>query len=325
MSDLAFVGEESEGHGAHDCAEVPVVERTAWRTAEIAPGVTVERALPVRKRRTVGAWCFLDLAGPFDPARSIPMDIGPHPHIGLQTVTWLFEGQAVHRDSLGSEQVIRPNQLNLMSSGSGIAHSEHAPHEGVDASVHLAQLWVALPASVRDTAPTFAHHPELPVVQHGSTSATVLVGEHDGARSPAQMHTGIVGLDLVAQGEQSCRLPLDADFEHAAVVIDGSAEVAGEHLERGELLYLGRHRADLTFATSRDSRVLIVGGEPFDDEILMWWNFVARTRDEIAAARSDWMRDAGLEDGGATGRFLPVPGDDGPPIPAPPLPWMARR
>jgi quercetin 2,3-dioxygenase len=296
------------------------VERTPWRTAEIAPGVSVERALPLRQRRTVGAWCFLDLAGPFDPARSVPMDVGPHPHIGLQTVTWMLDGEALHRDSLGSEQLIRPHQLNLMTSGAGIAHSEHAPPEA-SASVQLAQLWVALPESVRAGASSFEHHPQLPIVEQAGLETTVLVGDHDGAASPARMHTGIVGLDLHAQGAINTRLPLDADFEHAAVVLSGSVELAGEPLARGELLYLGRHRQDLSIETSADARLLIVGGEPFESEIQMWWNFVARTRDEIESARSDWMRDAGLEEGGPTGRFLPVPGDDGPPIPAPSVPW----
>jgi redox-sensitive bicupin YhaK (pirin superfamily) len=320
MSDLASVDAESPIHGAGDGADVAVAERTPWRSAEIAPGVSVERALPLRKRRTVGAWCFLDLAGPFDPARSIPMDVGPHPHIGLQTVTWMLDGQAVHRDSLGSEQLIRPQQLNLMTSGAGIAHSEHATPEVVN-NVQLAQLWVALPEAVREGASSFTHHPELPLVDHQGLATTVLVGEHDGSSSPARMHTGIIGLDLHAPEALATRLPLDGDFEHAAVVLSGSVELAGERLERGELLYLGRHRRELAVETSSDARFLILGGEPFGADILMWWNFVARSRHEIEAARSDWMRDAGLEEGGPTGRFLPVPGDDGPPIPAPALPW----
>jgi redox-sensitive bicupin YhaK (pirin superfamily) len=207
-----------------------------------------------------------------------------------------------------------------MTSGGGIAHSEHAP-PGSASSVQLAQLWVALPESVRDGASSFTHHPELPVIDQDGLVTTVLVGEHDGDRSPAVMHTGIVGLDVHAQGAVSTRLPLDADFEHAAVVLSGSVELAGERLERGELLYLGRHRREVAVQSADGARLLIVGGEPFDSEIVMWWNFVARTRQEIEAARSDWMRDAGLEVGGPTGRFLPVPGDDGAPVPAPELPW----
>lgn len=322
MSDLAFVDEESQGHGARDCADQAVAERTPWRSAEIAPGVTVERVLPLRKRRTVGAWCFLDLAGPFEPARSVPMDVGPHPHIGLQTVTWMLQGEAMHRDSLGNAQAIRPRQLNLMTSGAGIAHSEH----GTDgqAGVELAQLWVALPEHVRSGSASFAHHAELPLVNQPGMTTTVLAGEHDGVRSPAQMHTGIVGLDVAVSVAANTRLPLTADFEHAAVVLSGSVELAGERLERGELLYLGRHRRELSLSASTDARLLIIGGEPFESEIVMWWNFVARSREEIEAARSDWMRDAGLEDDGPTGRFLPVPGDSGAPIPAPALPWRPR-
>jgi redox-sensitive bicupin YhaK (pirin superfamily) len=321
MSDLAFVDESSTGGGSENCPDGGVVERTAWRRAEIAPGVHVERALPLRARRTVGAWCFLDLAGPFDPAAGVPMDIGPHPHIGLQTVTWLFDGEVLHRDSLGSEQLIRPGELNLMTSGHGVVHSEHGPSAGHAGTVHLAQMWVALPESRRHGDAAFEHHADLPTVEHDGARVTVILGSHDGAASPATVHTPIVGLDVRAHG--ATNLPLNRDFEYAAIVVEGDAVIAGEPLAPGELLYLGRGRTDLTLTAQEPARLMLLGGEPFESPIVMWWNFVGRTREEIVAARADWLRDAQLEDGPASGRFPAVVDDPEPPIAAPPTPWAA--
>jgi redox-sensitive bicupin YhaK (pirin superfamily) len=335
VSDLVFTDEASAGGGSEDCPDGGVVERTPWRRAEIAPGVHVERALPLRARRTVGAWCFLDLAGPFDPAAGIPMDVGPHPHIGLQTVTWLFDGEVMHRDSLGSEQAIRPGELNLMTSGGGVVHSEHGPTVGEAGTVHLAQMWVALPESRRHGAADFEHHANLPTVRHSGASVTVILGEHAGARSPATVHTPIVGLDV--QLESAADLPLDPAFEHAAIVVSGAADICGEPLAPGELLYLGRRREALPLRCDAPARLLVLGGEPFESPIVMWWNFVGRSRDEIVAARRDWMRAAGFDEGGpdlagpdltahdgeALPRFPAVPGDPSAPIPAPPTPWPA--
>jgi redox-sensitive bicupin YhaK (pirin superfamily) len=325
VSDLAFPEEASRSEGLEGCADDAVIERTPWRTAEIAPGVTVERALPLRKRRTVGAWCFLDLAGPFDPASGVPMDIGPHPHIGLQTVTWLFDGEVLHRDSLGSVQTIRPGQLNLMTSGGGVVHSEHSPRDVNGTGVHLAQLWIALPDGQRHGAASFEHHAVLPVADHAQgVSATVIVGHHAGLQSPATVHSPLVGLDVALLAGAQSALPIDREFEHAAIVISGEVTIAGESLRRGELLYLGRHRTELPLTASVESRLLIVGGEPFESEILMWWNFVARTRTEIVLARDEWMRDAGLAEGRGPGRFPMIDDDPSPPIPAPPAPWNAE-
>lgn len=326
MSDLAFVNDETHSDGAHDCSDVPVVERTQWRVAEIAPGVTVERALPLRKRRTVGAWCFLDLAGPFDPAHGVPIDIGPHPHIGLQTVTWLFDGEVMHRDSVGSVQTIKPGELNLMNAGNGIVHSEHSPADVNGTGVHLAQLWIALPETARHGAPSFEHHEHLPIVEIGDgVRAQVLIGEHAGVRSPATAHTPIVGLDVVAEPGSAASLPLDPEFEYAAIVVSGEVTIAGEAMHRGELLYLGRRRSELVTASDTGARWMLLGGEPFESEIVMWWNFVGRSREEITEARSQWMRAAGFDDSGvARGdsvRFPVIAGDPSPSIPAPDLPW----
>ncbi|HVF76402.1 MAG TPA: pirin family protein [Acidimicrobiales bacterium] len=243
-------------------------------------GVPVRRLLPKRTRRTVGAWCFVDHLGPTDVA----LDIGPHPHIGLHTVTWLLDGEVLHRDSLGSEQAIRPGQLNLMTAGHGIAHSEETPASYRGAH-HGVQLWVAQPESTRHGGPAFEHHAELPVVEQPTFTATVLVGELAGARSPARSDTPLVGADLRLRAGRTV-LPLDPAFEHAVAVFDGAARVDGHAVEAGTLAYLAPGRDELVL--DGDARALLLGGEPFDDTVLMWWNFVARTRGEVDAARADW-------------------------------------
>jgi redox-sensitive bicupin YhaK (pirin superfamily) len=267
-----------------------VIERTPSHLAEVG-GMAVRRALPRHDRRTVGAWCFLDH---FGPATDTVMEIGPHPHIGLQTVTWLVAGELLHRDSLGSEQPIRPGQLNLMTSGRGIAHAEEMP--GGPQSVHGAQLWIALPEATRHGPSAFEHHADLPVVGAGALEVTVLLGELDGVRSPARTDTDLVGLALAGTG--AAHLALDPAFEHALVVLDGTVAVGDEVLVPGELAYLGPGRDDLAVEAAPGTHALVVGGVPFPDRITMWWNFVARSRDEIDAAHEDWDAE--------TDRFGPV-------------------
>jgi redox-sensitive bicupin YhaK (pirin superfamily) len=273
-------------------------------------GLGVTRTLPNRQRRTVGAWCFLDAYGPHDLSGSAGMRVGPHPHTGLQTVSWLVAGEIEHRDSLGSRQDIRPGQLNLMTAGRGIAHSEQTPaeHGGVLQGV---QLWVALPNADRDVPPAFAHHADLPVVAEGGLTATVLMGDLAGARSPARCYTPLVGAEVTLAAGSDARLPLRPDFEYAVLTLDGEATVDGVPLKPGPLLYLGDGRSALRFAAGTPARVLLLGGEPFAERLVMWWNFVARDHDEIVEARADWI------DGG---RFGEVHGYDGDPIPAPPMP-----
>jgi len=269
----------------------------------------VHRALPRAGRRLVGPWCFLDHYGPLTFGAGKPMDIGPHPHIGLQTVTWLIEGEALHRDSLGSEQMIQPGQLNLMTAGVGIAHSEETPgrHSG---KLHGLQLWVALPDAHRHVAPSFDHHADLPVVATGACRVVVLMGEFDGVRSPARAYSGMVGAEVVALGDDSVNLPLDPDFEHAIIAIEGRVSLREQVLAPATLYYLGIGREAVPLTVSFGSRLMVLGGEPFGERVLMWWNFVARTPEEIAAARHDW------EEGR---RFGSVPKYVGDRIPAPPL------
>jgi redox-sensitive bicupin YhaK (pirin superfamily) len=270
----------------------------------------VRRALPQRARRTIGAWCFVDHFGPADDAVSI----GPHPHIGLHTVTWLLEGEAVHHDSLGSEQPLRPGQLNLMSAGNGIAHAEEGrtPPPQPRPLTHGAQLWVAQPESTRHGAPAFEHHGELPQVELAAAIATVLLGTVDGATSPARADSPIVGIDVAARPGRSV-VPLRSDHEHGVVVLSGAIAIGDEVIEPGVLAYLGTDRDELVITAAEDARVLVLGGEPFGEAISMWWNFVARTHDEIDEARAAWQ--AADED-----RFAPVESHLGR-IAAPATPW----
>jgi redox-sensitive bicupin YhaK (pirin superfamily) len=277
-------------------------------------GLEVTRTLPSKHRRMVGAWCFLDAYGPHRLAGSAGMRVGPHPHIGLQTVSWLVAGEIVHRDSLGSRQEIRPGRLNLMTAGRGISHSEETPavHSGVLQGV---QLWVALPGPDRAVPPAFAQHAELPVLTDGGLTATVLMGELAGAVSPARCFTPLLGAELTLAAGSRATVPLRAGFEYAVLVLDGAATVADVPVRPGPLLYLGPGRTELRLTAEPRTRLMLLGGEPFAEQIVMWWNFVGRDHDEIVAARQAWQDRAA---GG--GPFGTVRGYDGPAIPAPPMP-----
>jgi redox-sensitive bicupin YhaK (pirin superfamily) len=268
-----------------DAAEPAGVDVLDDRVAEVG-GLTVRRALPRRGRRTVGPWCFLDHFGPAS-VEEASMQVGPHPHIGLATVTWVVEGEVLHRDSLGTEQLVRPGQLNLMSAGRGVAHAEESP-AGTEGSLHGVQLWVAQPEATRTGAPGFEHHGTLPVVEvAGGTVATVVVGELGTERSPARADHPAVAVDLALRAE--VELPLAPAFEHALVVLEGVVHVDGADVAPGQLAHLGPGRDGVAVAAAGGTaRALLVGGAPFPFPPVMWWNFVGRTREEVAAAREDW-------------------------------------
>jgi len=275
-------------------------------------GTPVQRLLPQRARRTIGAWCFVDHFGPADVPEAA-MRVGPHPHIGLQTVTWVLDGEVVHHDSLGSEQLIKPGQLNLMTAGRGVAHAEETP-AGASGRLHGLQLWVAQPEETRSGAAAFEHHSALPEVEAGGVAASVLVGELAGVASPARTDSPLVGADLVVRGPAT--LPLDPRFEHGVAVVDGPLLVDGTAVAPGAFAYLAPGRAEVGLEPAAGgatpARALLLGGVPFEEPILMWWNFVARSRDEMVEARQDW--EAGSD------RFGPVETGLGR-IPAPPPLW----
>lgn len=252
-------------------------------------GLMVRRLLPQRPRRMVGAWCFLDLFGPARFAEGRAMDVAPHPHCGLQTVTWLLQGEAVHKDSLDSEAVARPGALNIMTSGRGIAHSEETPERN-SGRLHGVQLWVALPDAHRDDAPVFDHHPERPVVDLGAAQAIVIVGELGGVTAPARTFSPLLGAELRVPARSDAVVPLRADFEHALVPLEAPLRAEGERLEVDHLHYFEPGHTEVALRSEADpARVLLLGGAPFQEPILMWWNFVARTTEEIVAAREDWQ------------------------------------
>ena len=288
--------------------ENPIL-RIEGRIAEIGTGLKIARLVPSRMRRTIGAWCFLDHAGPVNFAAGEGMNVGPHPHIGLQTFTWLIEGAVRHVDSLGSDLIIYPNQVNLMTAGNGISHAEISPTDQAS-RLHAAQLWIALPDSHRHMEPQFQNYPELPVVQKELFDATILVGSHFGITSPVTVFTPLVAVDLAVTKTGSFEFELDRDFEHGITVLEGSATVNGELLETGTLLYFAEGHTSVTIACDATTRILMVGGEPFKEDIILWWNFVARTQDEVEQARLDWIAQSprfGLITDPTAGERLSVP------------------
>lgn len=293
------------------CVDEPLrrLEAREGRSTTVG-GLPVARVLPTKGRRTVGAWCFVDLMGPMDAVDPDPLEVGPHPHIGLSTVTWLLEGEAIHSDSLGTEQPIRPGQLNLMTAGHGIAHAELAaepPFRGV-------QLWIAQPEATRHGSSRFEHHEELPRTELAHAEALVFVGGIAGASSPVTVDTPLVGIDLAARRGVSV-VPTDPGFEHAVVPIDGRVKVGEAIVEPGWIGLIPEGVEELPIEPDRDdARLLVLGGRPLGEPIQMWWNFVARDRDEITAAYREWKD--------RTDRFGPVPSDLER-IEAPVPPWLA--
>jgi redox-sensitive bicupin YhaK (pirin superfamily) len=265
----------------------PIV-RIEGRVAEIGTGLKIARLVPSRMRRTIGAWCFLDHAGPVNFAVGEGMNVGPHPHIGLQTFTWMIEGTVRHVDSLGSDQIIYPNQVNLMTAGKGISHAEISPTDKAS-KLHAAQLWIALPDSHRHMEPQFQNYPDLPVAHKEQFDATILVGSSLSITSPVSVFTPLVAVDLLAKKTGTFEFDLDAHFEHGITVLEGSAVINGESVETGTLLYFAEGRLSVTITCDATTRILIVGGEPFKEDILLWWNFVARTQEDIEQARHDWV------------------------------------
>lgn len=273
----------------------------------------VTRALPVRGRRLIGPWCFLDRFGPLTFAEGTPMDVAPHPHIGLQTVSWILEGEVVHLDSLGAEVVLRPGGVNVMTSGGGIAHAEFTPKDNTG-RLNGVQLWTALPDAHRHGPAAFQHVPEVPVDEPGGGVVRVFSGRLGALASSAPHFSDLVGADLEVHAGHTVTVPLEPSWEHAVLVLAGDASLEGQPLEERVLYYLGTRRSSVSVSTRAGARVLLVGGRPFGETILMWWNFVARTPEEIRQAHEDWE---------ARRRFGEVVGYKGPRLAAPELMRLA--
>jgi quercetin 2,3-dioxygenase len=276
--------------------------------------VRVQRTLPQRQRSLIGAWCFIDHYGPV----SASMDVPPHPHTGLQTASWLFSGEVEHRDSAGVHALVRPGELNLMTAGAGICHSEVSVGSG--AVLHGVQLWVALPDSARDTGRDFAHFAPTPISLPGAV-ARVFLGELAGSRSPVHTFTPLLGAQLDLDANAHLDLDVDSAFEHGVLCDAGAVQMGEKTLVVADLGYQGPGSSRLRLQNMGDqpARVLLLGGLPFTEELVMWWNFVGRSHDDIVSYRQLWQD--------ADERFGAVQGYRGSVtrLPAPPLPTTRLR
>ncbi|WP_313043763.1 pirin family protein [Acinetobacter sp.] len=290
------------------------IQEFPLRRAEIGQGTVIKRALQSRHKRMIGAWCFLDHAGPVHFPQGDGLDVGPHPHIGLQTFTWMIDGTMMHTDSLGTHQLIQPKQVNLMTAGYGISHTEVAPES--ETQMHAAQLWIALPDDKINMAPQFDHYPELPVVTQDGIELTVLVGEFLQTKSPVKVHSELLGVDLRSSESQSTVLPLNPKFEYGFMALEGTASVNGHELNEDNMVVLEPGLTQVKIDLHAGGRVLLLGGEPFESPILLWWNFVGRTQEELNIAREQWINQ--------DERFGSIPDYDGPRLEAPAFPDKMR-
>jgi redox-sensitive bicupin YhaK (pirin superfamily) len=253
--------------------------------------MTVHRTLPQRARSLIGAWCFADHYGPSDVADTGGMDVPPHPHTGLQTVSWLFTGEIEHRDSLGMHAMVRPGEVNLMTAGHGICHSEVSTPETT--VLHGVQLWVAIPDQWRDTARNFEHFvPEPTAIDGGRVS--VFIGDLLGASSPVTTYSPLLGAQIDLDMGASITIPVHPTFEHGVLVDHGPVSVEGTETARTEMAYVapGHHHITIQSSDDRPARVILLGGRPFDEELVMWWNFVGRSHEDIVAYREQWQEHA---------------------------------
>lgn len=314
MSDLDPAPPVIERGGTSDVAATPVRELTPGRIATIGDGTTgrtqVRRLLPTLGRRMVGAWCFLDHYGPDDIGDATGMLVPPHPHTGLQTVSWLLDGDIRHRDSLGNDVLLQPGDLGLMTSGAGISHSEQSPvpHRPF---LHGTQLWVALPDAARTMSPQWEHHAALPTFDWDGAATRIVLGEFAGHTAGGITHSPLVGLDFMLPAATAVQIPLEPDFEYAVLAVEGIPQADGVAVPIGSLLYLGAGRRELALSTQQPSRLMVLGGTPFQERIVMWWNLVGRSHEEIQHYRDQWE---------AGERFATVPGWGTARIDAPPLP-----
>ncbi|MFD0406104.1 pirin family protein [Kitasatospora sp. NPDC127116] len=307
-----------------DLAETPAADpRVEVLPARDVPlggprAMTVRRTLPQRSRTMIGAWCFVDHYGPDDVAGTGGMDVAPHPHTGLQTVSWLFTGEIEHRDSLGVHAYVRPGEVNLMTSGRGIAHSEvSTPATTV---LHGVQLWVALPEEHRHTGRDFRHHAPAPVALDGG-EARVFLGTLAGDTSPVPTFTPLLGAELTLRPHAVVTLDVDPAFEHGLLVDSGEVRLLDTPLRPAELGYVapGSRTLTLTNTGGTDARLVLLGGTPFEERIVMWWNFIGRSHEDITRAREEWMS----SDNPA--RFGAVEGYPGDRLPAPELPGIPLK
>ena len=287
-----------------------MIEQTITPVAHDLGQFEVRRAIPSRERTMVGPFIFVDQFGPAQLDIGAGMDVRPHPHINLATVTWLFEGAIDHRDSIGSFATIRPGQVNLMTAGRGIVHSERSPQDerAKGARLYGMQTWLALPDGQEEIDPAFEAQTDLPIVEDQCAKAIVIMGELWGQRAPTTTHAGTIYAEIVLAASGAMPIEAEAD-ERAVMLVGGEASVDGQPLGLYQLTVL-KPGATMTLASERGGRVMLLGGEAFKTKRHVWWNFVSSDRERINQAKHDW-RD---------GRFPKVPGDDKEFIPIPEKP-----
>jgi redox-sensitive bicupin YhaK (pirin superfamily) len=276
---------------AEECTSLGASSRTfeSYPNREVKLGpLPVARALPIKDRRMIGPWCFLDRFGPLTFSGEKPMDVAPHPHIGLQTVTWLLDGEVIHDDSLGSEAIARPGGVNVMTAGSGIAHAEQTPAAN-SGRLNGVQLWVALPDAQRNVDPSFAAIERVPAIEQPGGVIQVFAGSLAGGASPAPHYAEILGADITIHSGTTLEIGLNPGHEHAVLPLSGDCLLEDQPLAEKNLYYLGLRRSSAAFRSRAGGRILLIGGPPFPEPILMWWNFVGRSQEEIAQARADWV------------------------------------
>jgi redox-sensitive bicupin YhaK (pirin superfamily) len=278
---------------------------------ELGNGFQVRRALPAAKRRMIGPFVFFDQMGPARFAPGTGLDVRPHPHIGLATVTYLFEGEIMHRDSLGSEQAIRPAEVNWMIAGSGIVHSERtaAEHRQFGSALSGIQCWVALPQAKEEMAPSFNHYgvAELPYIEGDGVSLRLIAGSLNGEQAPVETQSEMFYADVSL--EENARLPVGTEHEQRGIyVVQGAVEIDGQKVDQGHLTVL-RPRQAVTLTALSEARAMLLGGAALDGPRHVWWNFVSSSSERIEQAKADWSQ----------GRFPKVPGESEF-IPLPPTP-----
>ncbi|MFE7074015.1 pirin family protein [Streptomyces sp. NPDC057620] len=299
-------------------AEAPAVDVLSAREVPLGGprALRVRRTLPQRARTLIGAWCFADHYGPHEVAVSGGMNMPPHPHTGLQTVSWLFSGEVEHRDTLGTHAFIRPGEMNLMTGGHGIAHSEVSTPD--TAVLHGVQLWVALPGEHRHAARDFQHCVPEPAQVDGA-GVRVFLGSLAGRTSPVRTFTPLLGAEIVIEPRATLTLAVDTTFEHGLLVDTGDIRLIDTVLRPAELGYVPSGADTLTMVNETDApaRAVLIGGPPFGEEIVMWWNFVGRSHEDVVQAREEWEA--------SSDRFGVIEDFPGGPLPAPALPNAVIR
>ncbi|MQA03457.1 MAG: pirin family protein [Streptosporangiales bacterium] len=328
-AELACTGAEAELERGRvlDAREVPLGGPRAMTVRRTLPlgdprAMTVRRTLPQRAQSLIGAWCFVDHYGPDDVAATGGMRVAGHPHTGLQTVSWLFSGEVEHSDTTGAHAYVRPGELNLMTAGSGIAHSEYSTP---DTSVlHGAQLWVALPERDRFVDAGFESYLP-PVLEPEGARVLVFLGSLLGHTSPVRTYSPLLGADVTVAAGRTLRLDVDPAFEHGVLVDSGVVTTAGVSASQGQLVYAGARQLTIEASAGAAARVLLLGGEPLGEQLVMWWNFIGRSHEEIVTFREEWEQERTHSARSAPGRYGRFPKAWQETLPAPDLPNTRLR